>query len=378
MIEQARSAIDKIDSQLVDLFCQRMHQAAAIAAYKQAHSLPIAQPERERQILGRIAEQAGPELEDYAVSLFRLMFDLSRSYQSRLSLPEGRLSARIQQALLPASALFPAKGVVACQGCEGSYSQTAAQRLFSLPSLMFFHSFENVFQAVESGLCQFGVLPIENSSYGSVGTVYDLMRQHNFHIVRGVRLSISHCLLGKAGASLGKIKRIYSHEQALGQCSEFLSSLPGVEIHAVANTAEAAQLVAAANSEDAAAIAAPDCAAIYGLSVLHDQVQNSANNHTRFICIAKDLAIYPGANRISLMFSLPHCPGSLYRVLARFAALGLNLTKLESRPIKNKDFEFMFYVDFEASLWSENILRLLDELDSSYEGLTFLGCYSEV
>lgn len=243
---------------------------------------------------------------------------------------------------------------------------------------MYFNTFESVFQAVEKGFCRYGILPIENSLYGSVTEVYDLMSKYNFHIARSVRIKIDHALLAKKGTKLSDIREIVSHEQALGQCADFIKSLGDVRVTVYPNTAEAARAVAERGRDDIAALASHDCASLYGLSVLKTNVQNSDNNHTRFICIAKDIEIYPGANRVSLMLTLPHRPGSLYRLMAKFAALGLNLTKLESRPIEGMDFEFMFYFDIEADVCSEAVLGLLGDLDNAPETFNFLGAYSEI
>lgn len=377
-LKNLRKQIDEIDAQIVQLFGERMQTAAEIAAYKKQHNIAVLDAAREREVLARVAELAGADMQTYAISLFTLLFDLSRAYQSNLSREGGSLSESISKNRLPAEAQFPEKGVVACQGVEGAYSQQACCKLFPLPSIAYFRSFEGVFQAVESGLSQFGILPIENSSYGSVTNVYDLMQQHKFHIVRSVRLNVDHSLLALPGTKLADLREIISHEQALGQCSNLLASLPDIRISRAANTAEAAAELAASGRKDCAVIASAECAALYGLQVLQQHVQNKGNNQTRFICIAKEAAIYPGANRISLMVALPHQPGALYRLLARFSALGVNLSKLESRPIPGRDFEFLFYIDLEASVWSESILRLLDELALSCPNFSFLGCYSEV
>ena len=243
---------------------------------------------------------------------------------------------------------------------------------------MYFKRFEGVFQAVESGLCKYGVLPIENSSYGSVTEVYDLMRKHQFFIVRGVRVKIDHRLLAKPGTRLEDVREILSHEQAIGQCSEFLKGLKDVKVTVCENTAMAAQMVSQSERKDIAAISAPACAALYGLSVVKSDISNSDSNFTRFICIAKNLEIYPDANKMSLMLNVQHKPGALYSMIAKFSALGLNLTKLESRPIAGTDFEFMFYFDLDASVYDEAALQLLAQLDQGPETFTYLGSYSEI
>jgi len=377
-IQELRGNIDRIDRQLIELFSQRMETSSMIAAYKKENRLPVYDPAREREILARVSAMAGPELEDYTRVLFQTLFDLSRSYQRSQSPTYNELMEAIEQAKETTPPLFPQRALVACQGVEGAYSQLACDKLFSAPSIMYCKTFDGVFQAVQNGLCRFGILPIENSSYGSVTAVYDLMGNYNFHIVRSLKLHIDHCLLAKPGTKMEDVKEIFSHEQAIGQCSRFLASLTGVKVTVCANTAEAAKMVSESERTDVASISSHNCASLYRLDTLNDHIQNRENNYTRFICITKDLQIYPGAGRMSMMFTLPHTPGSLYRMIARFAALGLNITKLESRPISGRDFEFMFYLDVEASVWSKEVVSLLGELSSSGEHFSFLGSYSEV
>ena len=243
---------------------------------------------------------------------------------------------------------------------------------------MYFKNFEGVFTAIEQGLCQYGILPIENSTAGSVKKVYDLMIRHNFSIVRTFRLKVDHNLLAKPGTRVENIKIIYSHEQAINQCSDFLSGLKGVKIIPVENTAVAAKMVADSETADIAALSSRGCAELYGLANLAASVQDTGNNHTRFICISKNLEIYPGADKTSIMMILPHRPGSLYRIMARLFTLGINVTKLESRPIPDREFEFMFYFDLETSIYSEEFVQLMCELDELCEEFKYLGSYSEV
>lgn len=374
-LNELRVRIDDINHQMVKLFVERMNVSMDIARYKTENGLPVLDKERERAILNRMALEAGGPFEDYTQVLFRTLFELSRSYQSSLMANENALTGHIQSALKNTPALFPRRAVVACQGVEGAYSQQACDKLFPHAEIVYVQSFDGVFQAVEKGLCRYGILPIENSSFGSVGTVYDLMKRHKFSIVRSTRLRIVHTLLAKKGVALAGIREVFSHEQAIGQCGEFLKAHPEIKVTVCANTAMAAKMVAESTREDVAAISSRECAELYGLGILSESVQDNDNNFTRFICISRELEIYPGASKISLMMTLPHCPGSLSGMLSRFSMMGINLTKLESRPIPGKDFEFMFYFDLEASVCSEPVLRLLCELQNSPDTFVFLGNY---
>ena len=377
-ISDARREIDKIDVELTELFVKRMKLSKEIAAYKKDNNLPVFDKTREREIINKAADRAGKDMENYISVLYTTLFDVSRSYQKQLIGGKTELTGEIEKAFEETEEIFPARSVVACQGVEGAYSQYACDKLFSMPSIMYFNRFQGVFQAVESGLCKYGILPIENSTAGSVNEVYDLMRKHRFYIVRSIKLRIDHNLLVKEGTKLGDIKAIISHQQALDQCSEFLKTLKDVKITVCENTAAAAKAVAESGRNDIAAISSKNCADLYGLHVLSDTIQNNDNNYTRFICISKKLEIYPGADKISMMFSIAHKPGALYNVISRFSSLGLNLTKLESRPMPGKDFEFMFYFDLNANIREPKVLKLIGEFDDEFDKFTFLGSYSEI
>ena len=377
-LSELRKEIDSIDDQLVKLFCQRMDVAARVAEYKKENDLPIYHPAREREKLRDVSEKAGSEMADYTRVLYSMLFELSRSYQSKQN---GRISGLYQQisdSIASTPMLFPQNPMVACQGVEGAYSQIACEKIFKSPSILYFKSFDGVFSAIEQGLCEYGILPIENSTAGSVNSVYDLTIKHNFSIVRTFRLKIDHDLLVNPGTSLSDIKEIYSHEQAISQCATFLKSLPNAKVIPVENTAVAARMVAQSHRKDVAALSSHSCAELYGLDCLASSVQDKGNNRTRFICISKNLEIYPGADKTSIMMTLPHRPGSLYKVLARMYVLGINVTKLESRPIPDREFEFMFYFDLETSIYSEEFVQLICELDDLCEKFKYLGSYSEV
>ena len=377
-LSDCREEIDKLDDEILRLFMERMELSGKVAEYKKATGTAVLNKQREREILSRVSKMARPEFARYSRILFSNLFDISRAYQKQLMSSETPFAEEIKAAIEAAPKNFPDTGTVACQGIEGAYSQLACDKLLPFADIVYFKTFEGVFNAVEQGMCEFGLLPIENSSYGSVTEVYDLMKNYHCHIARSIRLKVSHAMLAMSGTDLSNVREIYSHEQAIGQCSEFLKAHSDIIVHVCENTAVAAQTVADMNCPDVAAISSPQCAELYGLHVIADDFQNSDHNYTRFICISKNLRIYPGANRISLVLTAPHEPGSLHAIISKFAVLGLNLTKLESRPIPGRDFEFMFYFDFDASLSREDVVHLLSEFSLNSEFFLFLGNYSEI
>ena len=376
-LSEIRTKIDAVDDQLLDLFLQRMELSEEVAAYKNEHNLPILNKAREREILAKVTEKSG-EKERYAYHLFSTLFELARSRQAELINAPTRVQSQVEASLAAGGPVFPQTGLVACQGVEGANSQVACDKLLPRGNIVYVKSFEAVVAAVESGLCKFGVLPIENSSNGSVRTVYGLLQSHNLSIVRSTRLCIRHELLTLPGVKMEDITEIYSHEQAIGQCSKFLNGLNGVRVIPCANTAVAAKMVAESGSRHAAAISSHPCAELYGLECLNDRIQDSDNNYTRFICITKDPVIYAGANRISLIIACDNKPGALYEILSKLAALNINMTKLESCPVSGRNFEFIFFLELEASIQDPSVLPMLRELERSCASFNFLGSYTEV
>ena len=376
-LSEIREKIDTVDDQLLKLFLERMSLAEEVAAYKNEHHLPILNKERERAVLARVTEQSG-EKERYAYHLFSTLFELARSRQAELISAPTRVAAQVKASLEAGSAVFPQTGLVACQGVEGANSQMACDRLLPRGNIVYVKTFEAVVAAVESGLCKFGVLPIENSSNGSVRAVYELLQDHRLSIVRSTRLCIRHELLVLPGVKMDDITEIYSHEQAIGQCSHFLEGLNGVRVIPCDNTAAAAKMVSEQGDRHAAAISSHACAELYGLESVRDDIQDSDNNYTRFICIAKDPVIYAGANRISLVIACDNKPGALYEILSKLAALGINMTKLESCPVTGRNFEFIFFLELEASVLEPGVLPMLEELERSCQNFQFLGNYAEV
>ena len=378
-LEEIRREINTIDDELVKLFVRRMEASEKVAAVKRGSSTPVLDPARERAILAKVAKAVGPDFENEARLLFTTLMSMSRGRQRAELAGEEGFAKEIATALAATPDRFPSSATVACAGTEGSYAQQAVCRLVQFPSIFYFKGFDDVFTAVEKGMCDYGVLPIENSAVGSVTAVYDLMAKHNFKIVKALKLRIRHVLLAPPGVAFADIREIASHPHALAQCSEFLRAQSAIRAVPATNTAAAAAELAASGRRDAAVIASRECAELYGLEVLREDISNITSNYTRFICISKRTELYPDADKFSVMMSLNHRPGALTDVLVKFAAVGVNLTKLESRPVPGSDFEFRFIFDFEASPRDPRVVKMLSGfvLDPEIEHFTFLGAYSE-
>ena len=378
-LSKIRAEIDRVDDEIATLYGKRMDLIKQVCEAKKECGTPVNDPDREKKILLRVTDKVEEPIQVYLKRVFETIFETSKAFQTLNAEYHSDVASKIQSALDKGVVNFPIRARVACQGIEGAYSGIAADRLFELADITYFKNFDGVFQAVEKGFCKYGVLPIENSSAGSVNQVYDLMKEHKFYIVRSIRLSISHNLIVNKETKLEDIKEIFSHEQALSQCRHYLEKFADVKITACPNTAVAARMLAESGRKDVACISSRECADLYGLKILDNNIQDSNNNYTRFILIAKDLEFYSEAHKISIMTTLPqNTPGSLNKLLAKFSNLGINLTKLESRPIVGSSFEFMFYFDFDCDIRGKGVQNLLSELDNSTEQFTFLGAYSEI
>lgn len=375
-LKEIRKNIDNIDDKIVALYRERMELCEQVAKEKAKSDKPINDAKREREIIFRLSEQVPKELTLYLKELYETIFFTSKAYQSVKIGKTSKTLDSISNILKSGLDVMPVSATVACQGVAGANSGAAAAKMFPVCDTVYFKNFAGVFGAVESGLCEFGVLPIENSTAGSVLEVYDLMKKYNFHIVRSLRVKISHCLAVLPSAEKKDIEKIISHPQALMQCEEFIKKF-GISAEAEENTATAAKKISESGDKTLACICSKSCAETYGLKILESNIEDNSANFTRFICISKDMRIYKGADRISVMTSLSHEPGSLNKILGKFAALGLNLTKLESRPIVGADFEFMFYFDFEGDITDGNVQNIIAELENGSENFVFLGAYKE-
>jgi len=374
--DELRKEIDGINTQMLTLFAKRMSSVEEMAALKKAEGLPVFHPEREKEILGQVADKVPPHLHYYASSFCKYMMELSRTRQRELMAAAGSPNNEISL-LLNNTHTELRNPRVTVQGISGAFSMSAALSMYPKGKMTYVASWENVLYAVEDGNCDYGVLPVENSSAGSVNEVYDLLIKYKHYIVKALPLAVDQCLLGVRGAKLSDIRNVFSIPIAFAQCEDFLRKHHKMQRFPNVNTAVAAEYIAREGKRENAAIASKDCAHIYGLDILANSIQQSNSNTTRFISVSKQSEIPDNANKISLVFTLPHVTGSLYRTLARFALNGLNLTKIESRPNPQKNFEYYFYLDFTGSIRSKATLDLLTGLSEELPTFCFLGNYFE-
>ncbi len=370
-----RAEIDEIDEQLLKLFEKRSQLACDVARYKKENNMPVLQKDREKFILDKAQAAVSDEMKNGVRVLFTTLMDLSKCRQQQL-LTELRPFV-----------VFPRREgkPVAATVTRGSYSAEACGKFFGGNcDIRYFRCFDEVFSAVERGEVDYGVLPIENSTAGDVSATYDLMGKHNFYICQTVKIHISHILAAKKGVKLSDVRTIYSHEMAIRQCSGFLRRSPADAIP-MNTTAEAAKFVSYSDEEGAAAICSKACAELYGLETIAEDISDIKDNYTRFILISKQLEVPDNASVVSLSLTLPHTPGSLYRLLTRFAFCGLNLSRIESKPVppdfsevKDDAFDFIFYLDFIGSITSPEVVKLLNNLEDEMKYYRFLGNYGEL
>lgn len=370
---EIRVEIDKIDNELIELFKKRMDCAKAVGLYKKENNIPVLNQNRENEILDNVEEKGG-EYGSHARLLFSNIMELSRALQHNIVGSGKKLRADI----LNASSKMQTENVkVGYQGIKGANGHEATLKLFPNADTVNYKTFADVFDAVDREEVTYGVLPVENSTAGSVSAVYDLILKHRFYIVQALDLPIDYCLAGLKQSEFSDIEKVWSHPQSLSQCENYIAS-HNFDSTPFENTAVAAREVAKEKRLNVAAICSYKAAEEYGLNILDNHLQDDKGNTTRFIVISKTLCIPENANKISLCFSLPHVTGSLYGLLCRFNSLGLNLTKIESRPRKGKDFEYLFYLDFSGSVHSDNVIDLISQLSEEMPEFSFLGNYCEL
>lgn len=374
-LEALRREIDRIDAGLVDLFRQRMAVTEQVGRYKLAHGMKVLDRAREAQVLANKTALVEDPLKADVTTLFEAIMAISRRQQRRLVEEDDPWYEELRAAMTAARPPLTAPRVL-YQGEEGAYAEEAAAAFFGEGAARrHVPVWEDIFLALKNGAADYGVLPVENSSTGSINQVYDLLSKYGAYVVGEQTVRVNHCLLAPRGARLQDLREVYSHEQGLLQCEAYLKEHPGWTGRAVRNTAAAAKLVAQRGDPAMAAIGSKRCAALYGLDVLAEGVNSNAENNTRFVVVSPVMELREGRDKISALFTLSHRSGTLYRILTVFAAAGLNMMKLESRPIPGRSWEYRFFVDFTGDLTAPGMEEVLRELSQASESFRVLGNY---
>lgn len=367
-LDDHRRHLDSIDDRLLDLLAERSAIAREVAVSKDERGGRLRDRTREAQLLARVARKA-QELgipAEQAVRIFQEILNLSFHEQ-------------VSAVAAPSSGEGHAR--VGYQGVPGAWSEMAAEKIMSARhraiTAVGFHTFESVAEAVVDGRVDYGILPVENTLAGSINDTYDLLKRHALSIVGEEVLRVDHCLAGMPGAALHHIRRVYSHPQALVQCSAFLGGLPGVEAHVYFDTAAAMQKVAADQDPSAAAIGGAHAAFRYELAVLREGIADHPENYTRFLLVSQKPESVPraAACKTSIIMTVRHEEGALLSALNIIHRHHINLTKLESRPRPGHPFEYFFYVDFEGNIEDAEVASMLDELRAATGEIRVLGSY---
>lgn len=371
-----RREIDRIDGELVELFLKRMEITGAVGAYKQKHGIPVLDPGRERQVIAaKTAQTEDPVRKADIAALYEAIMGISRRQQRRLvqeaAGTPGYAACKQAMEAVRTPVEHPR---VAYQGEPGCYSEEAAVGLFGPEAARTgLPWFEDVFLALKDGRADYAVLPVENSSTGSIRQVYDLLSQYACYIVGEWQVKVEHCLVALPGVSPEDIRTVYSHEQGLMQCEKFLDAHRSWRRVPTLDTAGSAKQVAQTGDRTAAAICSRRAAKLYGLDILAHGINYNSANYTRFVAVSPVMELRPGRDTISLCFRAAHQIGSLHEVLTLFSVQGLNLQKLESRPIPGQGWEYLFFLEFTGDLAAPEMEGVLRELDQLTTQLRVLG-----
>lgn len=373
-LTKCRNEIDQIDRQLVELYEKRMAVSEKVAAYKIATGKKVLDQERERQKLEAVQAMAGNDFNKHGVKeLFEQIMTMSRKKQYQLIQESGSMN---RLPFIEVDSLVK-KGIrVVYQGAQGSYSEAAMKKFFGEEISHFaVDTFRDAMTAIEEGTADYAVLPIENSTAGIVSQIYDLLVEYENYIVGEQIIPIRHCLLAPAGASLDTIKTVYSHAQSLMQSEHFLSEHPVWRQESMQNNAFAAAKVAREGDITQAAIASKYAAKTYGLQILKEGINQAENNSTRFIIVTNQKVFQKDASKISICLEISHESGSLYHILSHFIYNDLNMTKIESRPIEERNWEYRFFIDFEGNLNQSSVKNALRGLRDEAKNMRILGNY---
>ena len=373
-LSELRTQLDKIDKNIVELYQQRMEICKGVAEYKIANGKMVLDKEREAQKIRTLTALADNEFNEKGIEeLFEQIMSISRKLQYQMLAEHGRVLRLPFQSV---ENLADENTRVVFQGAPGAYSQAAMEQFFG-KQIDNFHvdTFRQAMCALEEGSADYAVLPIENSTAGIVSEIYDLLVEFENYIVGEQVIKIEHCLLGVPGGSIEELETVFSHPQSLMQSAGFLKQYPQWKQVSLLNNAFAAQKVRDDNAKNQAAIASEKAGEIYGLEVLQKGVNQAENNCTRFIIVTNRKIFLEKANKVSLCFEIPHHSGSLYHILSHFIYNNLNLTKIESRPIPERSFEYRFFIDFDGNLKDSSVKNALRGLREETMNMKILGNY---
>ena len=373
-LEELRNELDRIDPQIIQLYEERMSVCEEVGEIKIEEGRKVFDRNREQQKLAQVTREAkDPFYKKGLTELFEQLMSQSRKLQYQLLTKKGALG---RLPFIGVEDLDWKNSRVVFQGTDGAYSQAAMHKFFS-KDVNSFHvqTFRDAMEAIEEGSADFAVLPIENSSAGMVSEMYDLLEEFENYIVGEVILPINHYLVGTENTTLESIERVYSHPQALMQCSKFLDRHGSWQQIGAANTAVAAKKILNENDPTQAAICSEHAAEIYGLKILEEKINHNHNNSTRFIVVTNQKIFLKKAQKISICFEVAHESGSLYHLLSHFIYNDLNMTKIESRPIEGKTWEYRFFVDFEGNMGDAAVKNAIRGLREESKSLKILGNY---
>lgn len=373
-LQEIRKEIDSVDKELVKLFEKRMELTTSVAKYKIETGKKVLDPQREQQKLEAIAALVSNDMNKHGINeIFTQIIATSRKYQYMLLESMGQTLREDYVALDE----LPVKNCrVVYQGVPGAYAYIATKRFFGEDVDHYnVKTWRDAMEAVKCGEADYAVLPIENSTAGIVSDVYDLLQEYNNYIVAETYIKVEHALLGLPGATIDDITKVYSHPQGLMQCRSFLNEHKDWQQSEQTNTALAAKKVVEDGDRSQAAIASVEAANLYGLSVLQEKINTENNNTTRFVIISNKRAFLKDAKKISICFETEHTVGSLYDMLSHIIYNGLNMTKIESRPIEGKAWQFRFFIDFMGNIDDAAVMNALRGIEEEAMNIKLLGNY---
>ena len=371
---ELRAQLDQVDDEIVRLYEERMKLCEAVGEYKVRTGSKVFDRQREREKLADVAAKVSTDFNKKGVQeLYQQLMSMSRKLQYQQLVQAGALG---RLPFIQIDSLDKENARIVFQGTEGAYSQAAMQAYFGKDCNSFHvRTFRDAMYAIEEGAADYAVLPIENSTAGAVAQMYDLLVEFENYIVGETILPITHTLAGLPGTDLGDIRRVYSKAEALMQTSRFLDEHGDWQQISVANTAIAAQKILEDGDKSQAAVCSAYAARIHGLSVLKEGINDDAGNSTRFIVVTNQKVFLKEARKISLCLELPHESGSLYHLLSHFIYNDLNMTKIESRPIEGRSWEYRFFIDFEGNLAEAGVKNAIRGLREESRSLKILGNY---